>query len=88
MLFDSRELRLVENCDRGFENAAKNVSYFSLFTIWCGFCAILSEKAAWFNTFPVSFKTVESSQLSFSRLQIPDWSIQISRAPPVCKVVS
>ena len=65
----------------------QNGSYFSLFANWYGFwkCNFQWEKLPDFEAFPDLFSWRQATRF-FSRLLNPDWSIQISRAPAVCKV--
>ena len=44
------------------------------------------EKLTVFNAFPVLLALHQQDTRIFSLLLNPDWSIQISRAPAVCKV--
>ena len=44
------------------------------------------EKLPDFSAFAVNLQLM-SGQESFSRLLNPDWSVQISGAPAVCKVI-
>ena len=47
-------------------------------------CRYQYEKMLDFNAFPVNIHLI-SGQCSFSHLMHPDWSIQISGAPAICK---